>query len=608
MTNTPPPAPATPLPPAAAQPVEIKPRPVPPGPAARRAPSITDFLTDGSLSAVCEELQSLTGIRVQLLDPTGRPIVYDGIGPKPWRLEPQPLWAQPPIWPSVTDPKQSAPVVEVRQGDIEWLAIGMVVDGVVIGSLALTPPAESPPVAIDPATKAHLTRAAAWLATVAADFCRQELDLKHRVQEIQALYRISSMLTRATSLEALLQTSLDSALEVLELDAGAIVLFERDEGPSTQTEVDIALKASRNLSRTWLDNPLPLSKDRVFDRLALAGEIVISEDLWKDPRVLLEKEVRGEGLRAAIHAGLVVRDRAIGIIRLYARRTRGFGESERRLIKSIAHQAAVAVEQSRLLKSQERETQVQRQLQLAADVQRRMLPRTMPNLPRLDVAARYVPSLQLSGDFYDFIDLPEGNLGVTIGDVVGKGIAAALLMASVRASLRAHVQDVYHIDDVVQRVNSAMCRDTRDNEFATLWYGVIDRKNMKLTYVAAGHDPPMVVRVPPHRPPTLADVDELSTGGMAVGIDASQRYQRGTYDLQTRDVLVAYTDGVTDVMNFDGKRFGRVRLRQALLELLAKEPEAPASKVLEHVLWSLRQFAGLKERPDDQTVVVLRVK
>src|SRR6185369_8574133 len=110
------------------------------------------------------------------------------------------------------------------------------------------------------------------------------------------------------------------------------------------------------------------------------------------------------------------------------------------------------------------------------DVQKRMLPREAPNIPPFEVAARYVPSFELGGDFYDFIDLGapgSNNMGIAVGDVVGKGIAASLLMASVRSSLRAFAQDVYDIDEIMRRVNGALVRDTLSNEFATLWYGVL---------------------------------------------------------------------------------------------------------------------------------------
>jgi serine phosphatase RsbU (regulator of sigma subunit) len=293
---------------------------------------------------------------------------------------------------------------------------------------------------------------------------------------------------------------------------------------------------------------------------------------------------------------------------LYSRVPRSFDDADKRLLASIASQAAVALEQSRLLRLDKEEQVLQRQLQLAADVQRRMLPRGVPNFPNLDVAARYIPSFELGGDFYDFIDL-NGHLGLVVGDVVGKGIAAALLMSSVRASLRAFAQDLYDLDEIVSRVNQAMCRDTRDFEFASLWYGVLDIHKMRLTYCSAGHEPPLVVRVPKHRAPTMADMDELTVGGMVVGIDPSQRYQRAVFDIRSGDVLVAYTDGLPDATNFNGERFGKQRVRNAVMKCLQDKPNANAGEIVERLLWEVRQWSGLsKTRSDDKTLVAVRVR
>jgi phosphoserine phosphatase RsbU/P len=544
--------------------------------------SITDFITDGSLAALCDELTRLAGVQVSLRDHAGRRIVLGSTAGR-WRYD------------------DSDPDPPPGDGHV---SIPLSVEEHVIGAIVLAP---GDPRLPEAGARELLEGALSLLAASANEFCRHEIDLRHRVKEVQALYRLSSMLARATRFEAVLDIALESALDVLELDAGSIVLFEQVDGPSAENEADLVLKTSRNLSRDWLDCPLPLSRGRLFDRLALSGEVVMVHDLLSDERVLIPERVRSEGLRSAAHAGLVFQDRPIGIIRLYSRTPRVFTDAEARLLKSIAHQSAVAVEQARLLKMQEADATLQRQIQLAADVQRRMMPRHVPQMPRLDLAARYVPSYQLGGDFYDLFEM-SGNLGIAVGDVVGKGVAAAVLMAAVRATLRAHVQDVFHIDDVMSRVNVALCRDTLESEFATLWYGVVDMPSLRLTYCSAGHEPPMVVRVPKHRAPSAADVDELSIGGMVVGIDPSQRYQRGTYDLQRGDVLVAYTDGLPDTLDFSGKKFGKARLRQAVLIALAADGDAPATKIVEHIFWELRQFAGILERPDDQTVVVVRVR
>jgi len=541
--------------------------------------TITDFLTDGSLASLCVELSTLSGLPIELRDAKGRRVVHIDESPG-WRVEDAPAAGG-----CVTVPLQ--------------------LSGRKIGSLCLG--AGEAKLATD--ARGVMERTLRLLGSAAIELCEREFDSRDRIKELSALFKLSSLLTRAPGMERVLAAVLDTALDTLELDCGSIVLMPDDDDAETvsgNNEADLVLMAARGLTSEWLADPRPLSKDRVFDRLALQGDVVVSTDLARDERVNEPERLKGERLGAAIHAGMVFKGRPVGVIRLYSRTPREFEVAEQQVLRSIAQQAAVAVQQARLLKIEQEEQRIQRQIQLAADVQRRMLPRTVPNIKGLDVAARYIPSFELGGDFYDFIDLA-GHFGLVVGDVVGKGVAAALLMSSVRASLRAHAEGVYDLDNVVAKVNTALCRDTLDNEFATLWYGVIDPNTLRLTYCSAGHEPPLVVRVPTHRAPGGADIDELTVGGMVVGIDRSQRYQRAVYDLQPGDVLIAYTDGMTDQTNFRKEKFGKKRLRQAILDTLAAEPEASAASIAERLLWHLRQFAGLAPRADDETLVVVRV-
>jgi phosphoserine phosphatase RsbU/P len=210
------------------------------------------------------------------------------------------------------------------------------------------------------------------------------------------------------------------------------------------------------------------------------------------------------------------------------------------------------------------------------------------------VAARYVPSFELGGDFYDFINL-DGHLGVAVCDVSGKGIAASLLMASVRASLRAYAQDVYDIDEIVARVNIALVRDTLTNEFATLFYGVLDPQTRRLTYCNAGHEPPLLLRD--------GQITRLEVGGTVVGIDPEQEYDKGVVYLQFGDTLLLYTDGLTDAQNFNGEKFGRERINKALRETA----KSTAQEAVNHILWEMRRFVGLRSSIDDTTLVVIKV-
>lgn len=568
--TTPPTNPVPSAPAEALRPIEV----LAAGVASVRPQSITDFLTDGSLVKLCDELSQLTGARIEVRDPQNRAVVLTGSAPG---------------W-----------VLVARKDDP--VRVPLVVAGVAIGSIVIDEGSV-------PGERAELIRrAVGHLASAVGELCGDELELRHKAKEIGALARLASLMVRSPGVDRILHAALESALDVLGMDAGSIMLLPQDaDGMTGENEADLTLATSINLSREWLEWPQSLSKDRLFDRMALSGELVISEDLRHDGRVQIPERVALEGLASCIHAGLVFQGRPIGVMRLYARHPRTFEDADQRLFRSIAQQSAVAVQQSRLLKSREEERRIQRQLQLAADVQRRMMPRGVPNMPAFDVASKYLPSFELGGDFYDFVDL-NGHLGVVIGDVVGKGVAAALLMSAVRASLRAHVRDLYDLDEVIARVNQALCRDTQDQEFATLWYGVIDPATMRMTYCSAGHEPTFVVRVPDHRPPDKADIDELSVGGMVVGVDPSQRYQRGMFDLRERDVIVAYTDGMCDAVDFNNKKFTKRRLHQAVLNALNENADATAAQIIERVFWEIRQFAGLTRRPDDQTLVVVRIR
>jgi len=285
------------------------------------------------------------------------------------------------------------------------------------------------------------------------------------------------------------------------------------------------------------------------------------------------------------------------VIRLYTEKPRTFGWFDRNLLTAIAQLMAAAIQKARLHGQQVRSQQVTRQLHLAADVQRRMIPAEMPSLPRFEIAARYLPSFDLGGDFYDFIDFREdggGGMGVAVGDVVGKGVAASLLMAAVRASLRAYAQDVYDLDEVIRRVNRALCRDTRDNEFATLWYGVLDPEEMRLTYSNGGHEPPLLLRD--------GRIQKLDAGGMIVGIDPQQQYERAIVHLQPEDRIFIYTDGLLDAFDAAQRRFGRPRAEDAFIQT----GHLSAGEALNRIAWELHRHMGATPASDDTTMLIIR--
>jgi len=425
------------------------------------------------------------------------------------------------------------------------------------------------------------------LANAIARLCFQEHFLRQRVEELSILYKLSTVLSGSRDLRQVLDTAASSVAEDLGVKAVSIRLLD-------PTGKELIAESAYNFTSEYLHKgPILLERSEVYQQ-ALEGEVVYIENMVTDPRILYPEDAQREGLVSMLCCGMIYQDEPIGVIQLATAEPRTFSNFEKRLLRAVSHLLAAAIEKTRLDSEREENQVMQRQLHLAADVQRRMLPSKMPHVPPLQVAAQYVPSLELGGDFYDFIDL-DGHIGVVVGDVVGKGIAASLLMSSVRASLRAYAQDVYDLDEVITRVNLALSRDTRDNEFATLWYGVFDPQSMRLTYCNAGHEPPILLR--------RGKISYLDSGGMIVGVDAGQEYEKGICKLEPGDLLLIYTDGLTDAFNFHEERFGRDRLIEALHEC----DGMTAEQAMNHVLWRKRCFTGLYRNTDDTTIMTIRV-
>ncbi|MEE9294565.1 MAG: GAF domain-containing SpoIIE family protein phosphatase, partial [Phycisphaerae bacterium] len=339
-----------------------------------------------------------------------------------------------------------------------------------------------------------------------------------------------------------------------------------------------------------------LLSENPIDSAAMNGETVYIEDATTDPRVRFPQQAKAEGLVSGLCVPMTSRGKTVGVIRVYAGSRRRFSAHEEALVRYAGFQAAAGIIEAGLVQQQHQAERQMRQMQQAADVQRRMIPAHPPAHVHIDFAGVYDPSLELGGDFYDFIDLGGGAVGFCIADVVGKGIPAALIMASVRSALHAYASTGTAVKETITRVNLQMCRDTLRGEFVTVFYGVFAADRRQLVYVNGGHDPPLLLRGGKFR--------ELLTGGMVIGVLADAAYDEEIVDLRPGDLIVFYTDGVIDALNFDGESFGRRRLRESIL----KYRDCPAAQLADQIKWDTRRFAGLAQQNDDITIVAAKVR
>lgn len=566
--------------------------------------SLTDFMDIETLQEVQDSFTALTQFSTIFLDADGQPVTQPTDANR--RLKSDrvldflltddlptiengnggyvaPIVVEGQVLGSITVATSKADAPAPTRVQLEKLAISLGVPAEEVGNLVQCAQRECGP------SKAASLQFLYLLANSIARLCYGDFQLRRRVDELAALYKLSTVLAGHRNLQHVLDTAVQAAADVMKVKAVSIRLLD-DAGRS------LVARATYGLSPHYIHKGPIIADKSVIFRKSLAGEVVVVEDVTNDTRILYPQYARDEGLVSMLCTGMLYQGRAIGTIQVFTGEPRRFTRFEINLLRAISQLLSTAISNAKLDGMRRDAERVQRQVRLAADVQKRMLPGDVPRLSGFDIAARYVPSAELGGDFYDFISL-NGNLGIALGDVVGKGVAASLLMASVRASLRAYAQDLYNIDEIIRRVNVALSRDTLDNEFATLFYGVLDPVSKRLTYCNAGHEAPLLLR--------NGKFEKLEAGGMIVGIDGGQPYEKGIVDLKPGDMLLLFTDGLCDAQNFDKQRFGRQRILDAML---AAQESTSAHDALSHVLWEMRRFAGLNERTDDTTLVMIRVR
>jgi sigma-B regulation protein RsbU (phosphoserine phosphatase) len=374
----------------------------------------------------------------------------------------------------------------------------------------------------------------------------------------------------------------------------------------------------------------------------------------------LENRIEQETLKSANTAMLVPissKDRLLGIIQLGRRLSDlPFSREDKQLLSAVASQMALAIENSQLVRQMAEEERLRHELEVATQVQRRLFPET-PELETLELSGVCLPARGVGGDYYDFLSFRDGRIGVAVADVAGKGISAALLMSIVQASLRSQAPSVDgELTGLVASMNSLLFRSTGSNGYASFFYAQFDERSKLFTYVNAGHNPPILVRQQPSfesirrgpgsRPEsesiskmaiaasvagesrevsnevvegkggyagetqasTLNGIDErispLVTGGMVIGLFEDCKYEQETIQLGSGDLIVAYTDGVTEATNRNAEEFSESRLRN----VIAGSAHLTAEELSHVIIGSVCDWRAGLEQHDDLTLVIMKVR
>jgi sigma-B regulation protein RsbU (phosphoserine phosphatase) len=273
----------------------------------------------------------------------------------------------------------------------------------------------------------------------------------------------------------------------------------------------------------------------------------------------------------------------------------GFTDDELAFAGALANQAIISLENAWLFQETLEKRRLEEELALASAIQRNLFPKRLPEIPGYDLAANSTPTRHVGGDYYDMIDLGDGRTLIAIADVSGKGTPASLLMSNLQAALRALADSDIDLAANAAKINELIYSNTDFNKYATFFYGVLDARTHRFTYTNAGHNPPFLLR-------SSGEMETLSVGGLPVGLMSGVSYEQGEVGIGPEDVLVLYTDGVSEAMDAAGDEFGEARIEEICRECAA----GTAANLLGRMVEDVARFSAGLPQADDITAVVLK--
>jgi serine phosphatase RsbU (regulator of sigma subunit)/pSer/pThr/pTyr-binding forkhead associated (FHA) protein len=333
----------------------------------------------------------------------------------------------------------------------------------------------------------------------------------------------------------------------------------------------------------------------IIEEVVGQGRSVLTSDAQHDPR-FRSSTVTFQGIRSVLAVPLGVGASLFGLI--YADSplaTSRFTEDHLKVLTTLGSVAAIRVENARLLEEHLEQERFEREMQLAREIQQRFQPTSPPIVQGYEFQGISFPSYQIGGDYYDFILCPDGRLVVALGDVSGKGTSAALLMSSLHAAVHAQVASCRPITETVGAVNRYLADNTPANRFVTLFYAELDPLTGSLSFINAGHNAPLIA----HDSGTL---EQLAAGGLPLGILPDFDYREGRTQLRPGDMLVAYSDGVTETQNPRGEEFGVTRLQ----EVISQNLDRSAAGLRDKIEAALSSFAQGTPAVDDITLLIVK--
>jgi sigma-B regulation protein RsbU (phosphoserine phosphatase) len=412
--------------------------------------------------------------------------------------------------------------------------------------------------------------------------------LRAAVEELSVLNEIATAITSVQSLEQIVDLIVRKCVKNLKVEQGVVMLLdEKDQNNPFHTMIR---------KQDSVSNILPFRLDAQLTGWMLKNKTpLLINDLKKDARFkfIVEEEFP---INSLLSVPMMLKGKMIGLLTVFNKRTEhGFNIDDQRLLGIISAQSAHVIENARLYQEEQALQRLQEEMQVAREIQIDLLPKSNPEVHGYQVAGTSIPAKDVGGDYYDFIRIDDNHLAFCLGDISGKGIPAAILMSNLQATLRGQTLLSKDCSECVSFANDILYHNTAPNKFATLFYAILDNSNNQITYCNAGHNEPFHIT-------EQNKISKLSTGGIIVGIQPSMPYEQATISLEMGDLLVVFSDGITEAMNINEEEFGEEKLQSVLI----KNKNESAEKLIQIILKEVKHHAGNEPQMDDMTIIVIK--
>jgi sigma-B regulation protein RsbU (phosphoserine phosphatase) len=412
-------------------------------------------------------------------------------------------------------------------------------------------------------------------------------------EKLRLLLEITRKISRSLNLEEVLAQVMDTLDSLIPYAAAGIYIIRRDPHATDGGAGSLIFHAEAVRGydiEEMMELRLKLGEG-LIGWVAQTGEAVAVEDVRTDKRyVNARRETRSE-----VVAPIISNDEVIGVFDLESDQLSAYTDDDKQLLVLLASQVAIIVEKAMLHEQLVEKKRLEAQLEVARQVQLALLPERDPVMDGFDISAYNFSTEEVSGDYYDFVKPYEDHLGLVIADVSGKGVPASLLMAFLRASLRAAIHIGYAPNVAAAKVNYLLWESIEPHQFVTAFYGMLDATNRTLAFVNAGHNPLLVL-----------NGDEsfrfIERGGLPLGLFKDTRYYEYYLPIDSGQVLVLYTDGATEATSPGGEEYGRDRLVSAV----RASRQRTARDMIDYIYNEIFEWSGGRGAGDDVTFVIIK--